>query len=165
MRTLLLLFSFLGSVIFTRCADAQTSVTNALMFFVVSAQPVPEGHYVDTPDFPKLGYVSNTPSLVITQLGSVFAEIDRKTLSYDAEGKRTYEPTITIELSVGDQRRFAEFTRTNRGEIVLLKLGDRPLAAPRIVTPIENGSMKVTLREEKVMRRVADDLKTLVRRE
>jgi hypothetical protein len=69
MRTLLIVFSLFIAPCVGRCVEPQGD--NTLRFFVVSDEPVAGGRYVDTPECPKVGGITNTPNLVITRLQSV----------------------------------------------------------------------------------------------
>ena len=136
---------------------------SALRFYVVSDKPVGGGRYIDTPDCPKLGYISSKPDLVITHLESVSTntwQIYRR-----ADGKTSVEtrPAIQIQMLAPDTKQFAELTRHNIGRQILITFGDRPLTAPTIAAPIESGNVHITLAPGGDFEAIATALRNLVR--
>ena len=123
-------------------ALALCAETNALAFFVVSDTAIPGGRYIDTPEFPKLGYISNAPSYVLTKLREVSTNdmtsvsiVDKKLVSTNTS------PSVSITMFVADRESFAEFTRQNIDRKILLMLRDKPLIAPMVRAPIETGNL------------------------
>ena len=95
-------------------ALALSAETNALSFFVVSDAAIPGGRYIDTPEFPKLGYVSNAPSFTLTRLREVSTNdvtsisiMDRKVVTTNTS------PAVSITMFPAERESFAEFTRQN----------------------------------------------------
>jgi preprotein translocase subunit SecD len=160
MRTLLAIASLL---VFMTIGHAAEGPTKSLRFFVVSDKPIPNGHYLDTSDFPKVGYISNTPSLVVARLQSVTVVTNTTSVFEDAGGKevKTVLPSVVIQMLPADGKRFGKLTRENVGRRVVLMLGDRPLTAPVIISPIDSGSVQVS-GGRKSMQSLADTLKQLV---
>jgi hypothetical protein len=165
MRTILLTLLFFTAAIVGYAADTTAGTTNALRFFIVSEVPIPGGHYVDTPALPKLGYISNAPSLVVTGLQSVAKDTGRTITYYNGKKEEGVRPGVTVQLLTVDGSRFAELTRQNVGHRVLLMLGDRPLVAPFVQSPVEAGSLTVTVHEQKEADNLLTELKKFVKNE
>jgi len=149
MRTLLIILSVLIAPYVGRCVQPQGD--NTLRFYVVSDTLVAGGRYVDTPECPKVGYVSNTPDLVITNLQSV--------------STNALNAAVDIQMFEPDAKRFADLTRQNISHRILISLGDRPLMAPVVQCAIENGKVQITAGEGKDIQAIAAALKRFVRHE
>ncbi|MGO8929721.1 MAG: hypothetical protein ACLQU3_22880 [Limisphaerales bacterium] len=136
--------------------------TNALCFFVVSQTPVPNGRYLDTTEFPKVGYISNAPSYVLTRLRQVLT--NDVTYTSTIVGQPTETNTVhavRIWISQADKTSFAVFTRQNIDRRVVLMLKGKPLVAPMIRAPIENGALQLPTFPKSVI----DDIQKLIERE
>jgi hypothetical protein len=132
MRMLLVIFSlFIAS-----CLGHSVVVQgDALRFYIVSDGPIAGGRYIDTPDCPKVGYVANTPNLTVTRLQSVTTNVTEGTF---------IESVIVIQLCAPDAKVLADLTRRNVGRRILISLGARPLVAPIVAVPIEDGDCAIT---------------------
>lgn len=62
--------------------SATDTKSGALSFYVVSEEKIDGSRFIDTPDFPRLGYIAAKPDLVITRLAAV-----SKTMSYSRSAK------------------------------------------------------------------------------
>jgi preprotein translocase subunit SecD len=157
MRTLFIIVLLVIARSLALCAE-----TNALSFFVVSDTAILGGRYIDTAEFPKLGYISNAPSYVLTRLREVSTNdvteisiMDRKSVSTNSS------PAVVIRMFRTEGESFAEFTRQNIDRKVLLMLRDKPLLAPLVRAPIENGSIQLPSLPKSVVK----DIQGLVRHE
>jgi preprotein translocase subunit SecD len=110
-----------------------------LKMFVVSETPVPGGTFVDTKAFPKLGYISATPSFAVRQIQSVRIEEQE---FIDQGGQ--IEWSITIVLLPEDQSALESFTTTNIASTTIIQVGETILSAPTIREPIMAGAFSVT---------------------
>jgi len=161
MRTLCIILTIVIARSLAPCAE-----TNELCFFLVSEKPIAEGRYIDTPDFPKLGYISNAPSYVLTRLREVSTNdvtsisiMKRKVVSTNTS------PAVSITIFPEERESFADFTRQNIGRTVLLMLKDRPLMAPIVRAPIETGSLQLESPKGRLPLSVVEDIQRLVRHE
>lgn len=102
---------------------------HGISFWILSENKNEGGQYIDTKEFPKLGFVGATPDLTITRI---------KRVGVQDWGGTKLPAAMTIELLQADAEQFSEFTRRNLGRRVLIKLGERPITAPLIVTPLTN---------------------------
>jgi preprotein translocase subunit SecD len=151
-------------------SDAATSgSTVPLSFYVVSEDKVEGGQFIDTPDFPTLGYVANAPDLVVTRLEAVVPDVSRRQdIMMDKAGKEIAmpmqtRPALTIRMHAEDAKKFSTLTEQAVGKRVLLMLGDTPLIAPMVQAPISTPSLILTLGEKTDTKKVEDELKKLVR--
>ena len=120
-------------------ASVEPTVKPELKMFVVSATPVPGGMFIDTERFPKLGFVSGTPSFALRQIQSVRIEEESP-----IEKGGQIEWSISIVLLPEDQSMLESFTTTNRASTVMIQVGDTILSAPTIRQPIMAGAFTVT---------------------
>jgi len=158
MRTLLLIFSLFIVPYVGRSVEPQAD--NTLRFYVVSDEPIAGGRYVSTPECPKVGYITNTPNLVIIRLQSVSTN-GSVVITHD----NNRQMTVTIQMLEPDAKRFADLTRQNLGHRILISLGDRPLMAPVVQAPIENGNVMISAGEGKDIQGIVAVLKRFVRHE
>ena len=69
------------------CLDAEAAPANpSLSFYVISKDKINDGRFIDSPEFPKLGYISDKPRLVIVRLKSVLPGT-REDVLVDKEGR------------------------------------------------------------------------------
>lgn len=107
-----------------------------LAFYIVSPQAMEGGRFIDTPDFPRLGYISATPQLEIRKLESV--------IPGEATAKGT---TFHIRMTPDDAKRFALLTERAIGKQMLMMLGSVPLMAARVRDPIMGPSLQLQFDE------------------
>ena len=133
------------------CANPSDTNVPALKFFVVSETAIADGRFIDTVNFPKLGYISQ-PALVVTNLQSVENDTAHS-ISY-FEGKRSdkFSPALLITMHPVDATRFSEVAGQHIGSRILLMLGDMPLIAPRVRSPIASPSVQLVLDQNRIER-------------
>jgi preprotein translocase subunit SecD len=161
MRTLIIIFSLFIAPCVGRCVEPQGD--NTLRFYIVSDEPVTGGRYVNTPECPEVGYITNTPNLVITSLQSVSTNASH-IIKHDKMPDEI-KTDVVIQMFEPDAKRFADLTRQNIGHRILISLGDRPLMAPVVQAPIENGNIQICVAEGKDIQGIAAVLKRFVRHE
>lgn len=149
------------AMLLASCSN-RTAPANALCFFAVSEKPVAGGRYIDTSDFPKLGYISNTPDYVLASLKEVSTN---DVTSISIVDRQIVETNTTAAVSItmfpAEGRSFAIFTRQNIDQKVLLMLRDKPLIAPMVRAPIATGSLELP----SLPKSVVEDIQRLVRHE
>lgn len=152
------------------CRDISSPTTNVpLSFYIVSAEKIEGGRFIDTPDFPKLGYIPAVPALVLTKLESVIADVSREqAVMVEKNGKETVEPmkervAFHIRMRPDDARKFTALTEQAVGKQVLLMLGDTPLIAARVMTPISTQSLLLTFGAKTDTKTVEDGLRKLTK--
>ena len=125
-----------------------------LSFYVVSDQKIEGGRFIDTPDFPKLGYIAGTPDLVVTRLESVALDV--------SPPFSETRPAVSIAMCSQDAPSFTALTERAIDKKLLLMQGDTPLIAPRVKARIPSASLMLTFGEGTDPKKAADDLKKLV---
>ena len=159
MSTLLIVFSLFVAPVIGRCVAPQDS----LRFYVVNDEPVTGGRYIDTPECPKVGYITNAPNLVITHLQSVSTNTSQVISHYNGKVSVETNTSIVIQMSAQDAKLFADLTRQNIGRRILISLGERPLVAPVVQMPIESGDIQITVGQGRDVEAVVAALKKIVR--
>jgi hypothetical protein len=167
MRALAYILS-VGTALLAGCGSSSPNVTiDPLSFYVVSEGKIEDGRFIDTPDFPKLGYISAAPDLVVTRLQAVVPDISREQ-SVMVDGKRTVEPlreraAFHIRMHAAEARKFTALTEQAVGKRLLVMLGDSPLTAPRVMSPISTESLFMTFGENADTNKIEHALKRLIR--
>jgi len=155
------------------CWTAHAETTNApLTFYMLSDEKIDGGLFIDTPAIPKAGYIAAKPDLTVTRLGDVYPQKSAGfSIMTDTNGNRTVvsntpTPALTIALSPVDAKAFAALTQRALGKRLLVMLGDKPLTAPVVRSPIETGTMVIEFGREfggqAEAKKVEDDLKKLI---
>jgi hypothetical protein len=156
-----ILFNIFSIATFFLLAGCQQKAVVPLSFYIVSEEKIDGGQFIDTPDFPKLGYIGVEPDLIITKLESVVTSTNQVMIN----GKSNVEPSISILMQTDDAKKFSTLTEKAVGKQVLLKLGDVPLIAPRINMPIETPSLQISLgtqANQNDQNKIEDELQQLV---
>jgi hypothetical protein len=168
MRRLTRILATLALVV-SGCWSAQCESTNeSLTFFIVSEQKINGGRFIDSTNFPKLGYVAAKPDLMVTNLADVFpAKVADSAIMVDGKGKPTIVPThpppsLTVKLTPPDAKRFTELTERALDKQLLIMLGDKPLTAPKVLSPIETSEFLIEFTGQAELQRTEKILKRLV---
>ena len=162
-------FLFIVSLFLVGCSHIPTQGTIIpLSFYIVSEEKMDGGRFIDTPDFPKLGYIDAEPDLVVTTLSAVKATVLREQVSSSSKGDQTSgeireSPALDIVLQPDDAKKFQELTGRAVGKRVLLMLDERPLLAPRVRDPILTSTLELTFHEQGDHVKIEEGLKKLVR--
>jgi preprotein translocase subunit SecD len=123
-----------------------------LAFYVVSPKKIEGGRFIDTKEFPKLGYIPAKSGLGITELSMV------------ALTKRPGDRSpILITLKQEQVEQLANFTGRNVGRKILLMLGNEPLIAPRILEKIRTPALQISVSDEKKQKQILQKLMQLVK--
>ena len=147
-RCACLIISSVLSLVFSAWAAEEKPT---LAFYAVSPREIEGGRFIDTKEFPKLGYIAAKPGLVIAQL--------KETRLIKRSGDR---PNILITLQDKQANQLEDFTDKNVGKTILLLLGKEPLIAPRVVEKIRTPALQISLSEEKKRTRILKALKKLI---
>jgi|ERR1035437_1657946 hypothetical protein len=172
MRTFLYMIAIVAPLL-TACRVAGAETTNmAVAFYLVSEEKVAGGRFIDTAAIPRAGYIAPVAEMVITNLLDVYPQQSAPfSIMTDTNGNRTFvtnaaRPALTIVLPPEEAKRFAVLTERAVGKRLLVMLGAKPLTAPRIMTPIETGSVMIEFGREFGGQAEADkverDLKKLI---
>ena len=145
------------------------STDTALNFYIVSEEKIDGGRFIDTPDFPKVGYISVRPDLVVNNIKDVFPQ---KSADYailgDTNGTHTIVPShpaaaLSVTLRSEDGQQFTTVTEKAIGKRLLVMLDEKPLNAPKVMAPIESVGFLIEFRDESDLKKTEDALKKLIR--
>jgi len=141
----------------TLASRGERSSSPGLRFYIVSSAPKAGFELVDTGQFPKLGYVPPNPTLVINQVREVTL-VERK-----ASDETNSVWSFRISVLPEDTARLKLVTATNIGDRMLIKVGDEPVIAPRILAPLETGGFELECGERALMEGVKQALERIGR--
>jgi len=150
-------------------STARSAASIPLSFYIVSEEKGEGGRFIDTSDFPKLGYIAPAPDLVIARLESVARDVSRRQdTMVDKDGKKTVmpleiNPALNFRMRSLDAKKFTKMTEQAVGKQVLIMLGETPLIAPMVLNPITTQSLILTLGDKIDNKKIEDELKRLVR--
>ena len=137
-------------------SNGKTPATNILLF-VVHDKATTSGSYVDTPLFPKLGFIDGKPDLVIDSLESI------------AEGESTLVPlgststTLILGLTPADASAFEKLTERNVGRRILFMFGTNVILAPFVQESIRTSKVTIKGQSPENVLELRTQLQTLVR--
>ena len=167
---ILVLMLWASTTLLFGCGDRPSApVKFPLTFHIVSAQKIEGGRFIDTSDFPKLGYIPAVPALELRQLEDVTPGTSQdRTVIADRAGLESVPAmprgtTFHIRMTPDDAKRFAVVTEQAVGKQMLLMLGDKPLMAARVMTPITGPSLQLYFDEKHDSARIGDALRALTK--
>jgi hypothetical protein len=142
MRKLLYILLATAALFVIRGYSLTDSPSTALSFYIVSERKIEGGRFIDTLDLPKLGYIAIKPDLIITQLVAVSETVSHSSMvKIDKDGNRIEtplpdSPALNITILPADKKKFEVLTGHSVGRRMLMMLGDVPLMAPTVETPV-----------------------------
>lgn len=161
---------FVTALLLFGCRDiSPASINVPLSFYIVSAEKIEGGRFIDTPDFPKLGYIPAVAALELTNLESVIPDVSREqVVMIGKDGKETVEPmkervAFHIRMRPDDAKKFTALTEQAVGKQMLVMLGDKPLTAARVMSPIPGQSLLLAIGAKTDTKTIEDGLKKLTR--
>jgi hypothetical protein len=168
MRTFLLVFLVVASML-SGCKSPSTDTKVPLNFHVVSPQKIEGERFIDTFDFPKLGYIASVPALELQQLEEVIPDTQQPS-STDTNPVGAQLPQTTpmsfsfqVRMRPSDAIRFAAVTEKAVGKQILLMLGDEPLMVVRVMTPIKGPYLQLQFDEKHDRAKIGNALKELTK--
>jgi hypothetical protein len=167
MRNLFFILLAAVALLANRGYSANGTKSATLAFYVVSENKIDGGRFIDTLDFPKLGYIAAKPDLVIAQLVAVSETEAYSNINIGKDGKLEVpplrdQPALDVQILPADAHKFESLTEQSIGKRVLLMLGDTPLIAPRMQCPIATQSFEITFGKHGNQKAIEDALKKLV---
>jgi hypothetical protein len=161
---------FIAAAMAIGCWSAKSESTNeSLTFFIVSEQKVDGGRFVNTTNFPHVGYIAAKPDMTVTNLANVFRSKGAEhSVVSDGKGKHTVIPkkprlTLTVKLTAEDAKRFTALTESALGQKLLIMFSEAPLYAPRVMAPIQTPYFAIDFASDAELERIEKTLKKLVR--
>jgi hypothetical protein len=117
-----------------------------LKVYIAAKEPGAGLHAADFPAFPKLGYISDKPDLIISQLENVAFGLRPGAPKPDGGNASPTEDSRSLQLSLSakDATALNKLTSAHVGSRLLLMLNDQPLVAPEIKTPMIGQSMYIS---------------------
>jgi len=138
-----------------------------LVFHVVSKEPISGGVFVDTQEFPKLGYIRALPDLEIVHLQDVSLDVYPV---IDLTGERMSSPgtgesvaRLSVVLALQDTNRMHSFSSENLGNQVLILVNDEIIAAPRLLQPSQDQWFQITTSNTNKAEKIYRQLKLLAK--
>jgi hypothetical protein len=141
-----------------RTSGLHNKASSEISFYLVSDLKLTNGMYVDTPRLPKLGYIPNHANFTVRHLQS----IDEGIVSSSIDGKEIDNHIISISLTKKDAQLFEDLTSKNIGDRILIMVDNKPIIAPRIYSPINNGKFDIIHLDENELQELKGKLETLV---
>jgi hypothetical protein len=138
-----------------------------LRVYIAAKGPGAGLHAADFPMFPKLGYISDKPDLIISQLENVAFGLRPGDPKPDGgKPSPTEDPrSLQLHLSAKDAAALNKLTSAHLGSRLLLMLNDQPLVAPEIKTPMIGQSMYIShVPKELNTKELKGKLETLVQK-
>jgi len=123
-------------------SQSRSSTTDSVVevsFYVVHESASNGGVYIDTPDLPHLGYISDTPNLVVRHLQSVEIAVNRTSVN----NQQVEHPAIILELDKEDARAMQKLSTEHIGAKILIMVDHTPIAAPFVRAPIDSGKVEI----------------------
>ena len=168
MRTLIYIF-FLTAFITFECPNTRGEPTNtALVFYVLKAEKIEGGRFINTTNFPNIGHIAAIPDFAVTKLKAVYrAAEEDEAIMIGVDGKpkvipNQTPPSLSVQLAPKDSQLFAIFTGKVIGKRLLIMVGDTPLSAPKVTVPIDGGIFAVSFADDASLRKAEGNLKKLV---
>jgi hypothetical protein len=117
-----------------------------LRVYIAAKEPGAGLHAADFPAFPKLGYISDKPDLIISQLENVTFGARPAAPNPDTGKSKLVEDqhSLRLYLSAKDAAALNKLTSAHVGSRLLLMLNDQPLVAPEIKNPMIGQSMYIS---------------------
>ena len=140
-------------------APAKAAGTNVIQLFAVSDQPVPGGRFLDSPTFPKLGYIAATPDLALSELASV-------TSGTEVSGTSTGDSraAVLVTLNESGAKGLADLTMRIVGGRLAIFVGPDLITAPVVRSPVLGGSFQMTFKDQVEAESGVERMRTLVRK-
>ena len=143
MRTLAIIFLLLALALQGCEAPVPGGAPDPLAFYIVSDDELVDGRFVDTHDFPKLGYVRPLPDLKLNRLKSVAA------VPFQYGGRQVGVPpldelpTVVVFFRDQDMPALTDFAHRAARKKVLLMVGDKPIGVV-VFSPLLKPSDQLT---------------------
>lgn len=112
------------------------NLIQGVQLYIVSDSELTPGRFIDTPKFPKLGYIAEKPDLVIEHIESLQEQIV-------TTGRGEKQLGVVIAFSKEDAAGLEKLTRNNVLQKALIIVDGQPVAAPLITAPITDGKVQI----------------------
>jgi hypothetical protein len=161
MRTFTYILSLMAVFL---CGCRSNVPSTPLSFYTVSEQKIDGGRFIDTAEFPKLGYIAATPDLVITRLADVYpTEPEGVIINGKAVPTPAGRSALGIELRPDDAQKLSTLSERVIGKRLLIMLGEKPLMAPRVQAVLSTRRLILECPTQAERDSVQSELERLVR--
>lgn len=129
-------------------SKAEESKQTPLEFYIVSETKTDGTRHFDSTKFKSLGFIANTPDLVISRIESVVSGPPTEVYSADKAGnivKEPSSPTLVIRWFAEDAEKFTALTKRATDKRVLVMIAGKPLMAPWVRGEITMQSAQISL--------------------
>lgn len=129
----------------TSARSRTTDKIQPISVFALSDKAFQGGVYIDTPRFPKLGYInSGTPEMTITRIAS----LEEQDGSQVKDGTQVVVKYLNIVLTEKDAEALRSLTANHQGRRILVQIGNVPVSAPRVAGPLDTGRLSLTFSDD-----------------
>jgi hypothetical protein len=146
-----------GQDLQARTNQSNTNLSEGISFYVASEAKLDDGIHVDTPLLQDVGYIAKTPALTINKIESAIAGKE-----IVGAGTNQETPTLIIRLPENAAQSLRNFTEKQIGKRVVIAVDHTLVAAPYILTPINNGQFSVSFPDQQTRDDVLLRLRALV---
>jgi len=140
-----------------------------LDIFLLSEVSLPDYRLIDTPAYPRLGYVAQKPDLMISHLKGVsISAVPDSTTPVQSAGavaqSRSGASSLELRLTLADAEALEVFSAANVGKKIVFMLGGKPLFAPMLRTPLSTQTVQITPPEGADLQDIKRELEALIRK-
>jgi hypothetical protein len=141
--------------------------TPHLDIFLLADTSQQDYRLIDTPTYPKLGYVAPRPDLVISHLRDVSIGVAPDSITGvqpqgTAAQSRASKSSLEIRLAAGDAEALETFSAAHVGKRIVFMLGDKPLFAPLLRTPLSSQVIQIIPPAEADVQELKRELEALI---
>jgi preprotein translocase subunit SecD len=145
----------------------QVSRLRIWTFFFLADTSQQDYRFIDASAYPKLGYVAPRPDLVISHLrdvsiGVVPDSITGVQLQGMAGQSRASKSSLEIRLAAADAEALETFSAAHVGKRIVFMLGDKPLFAPLLRTPLSSQVIQINPPAEADVQELKRELEALI---
>jgi len=119
-----------------------------LKLFIVSSNATTGSQFIDTKEFPKLGYIPSNAAIETDELKDLRLE---ETLVPESGSQSHKHWIFYVDLTLKDAGRFQTVTEDNNGTVMLMTIDDIPLFAVYIRESIHDGLLRIDMTNEATM--------------
>lgn len=121
----------------TNVSLSTENLVQGIQLYIVSESKLTPGSFIDTPKFPKLGYIAGKPDFLIEHIESLQEKILTNSRGEKQQG-------IVIACSKEEAAGLEKLTTENLGQKLLIIVGGDPVVAPWIWAPVTDGKIEIT---------------------
>jgi hypothetical protein len=135
-----------------------------LNFYVLENSQIPDGRYIDTKEFPKLGYISQKPQLLLKKIKKAsLNNPNARLLNENGTSGDRWPSSIEVVLFTEDVNNFKTFisTAAATSQPFLVSIGNKLLALQ--VIRINEDKLVISLRNDLDSKAIFKDFEKLIK--